>query len=76
MAYIESTSNFPTAYVRVASQTYVLQHIFQMLRKGQIWEKRPKSGKLLIFYLGCQDRAECGGGAAEEQAAVWPRLQV
>ena len=29
MAYIESAvaSNFPTAYVRVALQTYVLQHI-------------------------------------------------
>ena len=32
MAYIESAvaSNFPTAYVRVASQTYVLQHIYKI----------------------------------------------
>ena len=32
MAYIESAvaSNFPTAYVRVASQTYVLQHIWMI----------------------------------------------
>ena len=26
-------SNFPTAYVRVASQTYVLQHIFKMIHQ-------------------------------------------
>ena len=29
MAYMIVASNFPTAYVRVASQTYVLQHIIE-----------------------------------------------
>ena len=36
MAYIilRVASNFPTAYVRVASQTYVLQHIYEV----KCWE--------------------------------------
>ena len=33
-------SNFPTAYVRVASQTYVLQHILTIFLKSEvIWQE-------------------------------------
>ena len=38
--------NFPTAYVRVASQTYVLQHILPLLTVGAI-----NLEKALVLFL-------------------------
>ena len=48
MAYIEA-SDFPTAYVRVALQTYVLQHIFRLTPGHLIDQLRVGKGYLMVI---------------------------
>jgi len=53
-------SNFPTTYVRVTSQTYVLQHISLRQIKGY-----------LAKYGFCPSSWSAGVGAPTSQADVW-----
>ena len=44
-------SNFPTAYVRVASQTYVLQHIYHLQDDQKARLPVSKSSHMITFWL-------------------------
>ena len=59
-------SNFPTAYVRVASQTYVLQHIIHFNR----------ADKSIIFGPSIPVIPPTGVGARVAAAPVLPRALV
>ena len=65
---MRAASNFPTAYVRIASQTYVLQHIFSISKhKANTTELHPKVRQTCLNLKLMS--ANNGGGATASE--VW-----